>query len=152
MLSEDQKKALKILTSIDPNICVGGSVCLNAYGLMDRKVGDLDIFVNRDKPFNITKFRLANDFDRDYDFTTDFNGDTLDRIPLLISGVKVCLFKVPPYLTQSLRMKVDGLELNIQNPCFAIAGKVLFSKHDEKHTKDLALIQNKLLNLNLNLF
>lgn len=148
-MENNMKKAIQVLQEIDPSIAIGGSVCLNVLGLMDREIGDLDIFVDKDKPFDIFKFRKVDEYYRDYKFTTDFNGDVLERIPLLIHDVKVCIFKVPSYLLQSLRMEVDGLEMNIQNPCFAIAGKVLFSKHDDKHTDDLMSIYKKLIFSNL---
>lgn len=143
------KKAIQVLQKIDPSITIGGSMCLNAMGLMDREIGDLDIFIDKDKPFEISKYRKVDEYHRNYKFTTDFNGDILERIPLLIHGVKVCIFKVPKYLLQSLTMDIEGLEMNIQNPCFAIAGKVLFSKHDDKHTDDLMAIYKKLIFSNL---
>lgn len=149
MLTADQIQAIKVMQGINRNIVFGGSLCLNAYGLLDREVGDLDVFVDKDNPFDVEKFRRAGDLDRDYDFTTEFNGEILDRIPLVINGVKVCIFKVPKYLLSAVSMDIDGLEIGVQNPCFAIAGKVLFSKHDPKHTVDLDAMRSKLLNLTL---
>lgn len=143
------KKAIEVLHKINPNIAIGGSVCLNVLGLMDREIGDLDVFVDKDKPFDALKYRAVDEYHKNYEFTTDFNGEILERIPLLIHDVKVCIFKVPKYLLQSFRMDVEGLEINIQNPCFAIAGKVLFSKHDAKHTDDLRDIYKKLIFSNL---
>lgn len=143
------KKAIQVLQKIDPSIAIGGSVCLNALGLMDRKIGDLDVFVDKDNPFDISKYRAIDEYHRSYDFTTEFNGDILERIPLLIHDIKVCIFKVPKYLLQSSAMDIEGLEMKIQNPCFAIAGKVLFSKHDAKHTDDLREIYKKLIFSNL---
>ena len=143
------KKAIQVLQKINPDIVIGGSLCLKALGLMDREIGDLDVFVGRDKTFDAFKYKAVDEYNRSYDFTTEFNGDTLERIPLLIHDVKVCIFKVPKYLLQSFRMEVEGLEMNVQNPCFAITGKVLFSKHDAKHTDDLNDIYKKLIFSNL---
>ena len=149
ILNNNQKEAIQILHQIDKNICFGGSVCLKAYGLMDREVGDIDVFVDKDKPFNADKFRQVADSDTEYNFTTEFNGDILDRVPLEIKGIKVCIFRVPKYLLSALVIDIDGIEIAVQNPCFAIAGKVLFSKYDAKHTKDLDAIRTKLLISNL---
>lgn len=137
------------MLKINNSIVFGGSVCLNAYGLLDREVGDLDVFVDKDSIFDITPYLNICEYEKKRYFTTDFNGETLERVPLLINGVKVCIFYVPKYLLSAVSMDIDGLEIGVQNPCFAIAGKVLFSKHDPKHTVDLDAMRSKLLNLTL---
>lgn len=151
MLNNNQKEAISILQKAIPEIAIGGSICLNAYGLLDREIGDIDCFVNRDSKLNVKALKEAEfvELDESYNFTTDFNGDTLDRLPLVIKGVKVCIFRVPLYLLSAVKMDIDGIEINIQNPCFALAGKVSFSKHDPKHIKDLDIIRSKLLQISL---
>ena len=115
MITDNMKKAIQVLQNINPDIVIGGSLCLKVLGLMGREIGDLDVFVDRDKTFDALKYRAVDEYNKSYDFTTEFNGDILERIPLLIHDIKVCIFKVPKYLLQSLRMEVEGLEMNIQN-------------------------------------
>lgn len=149
ILNNNQIEAVKILQSVNSGIIVGGSVALKAYNLMDRAVGDLDVFIPKTGGgFNIEDFEKRAD-NSGSDFTTDFNGDTLERTPLNIKGVNVCIFKVPDYLLDFEEIEIDGLKIKIQNPCYAIAAKALFQKRKSKHTEDIKEIQRKLLNLTL---
>ena len=142
MLTENQLIALKTILDINTKICVGGSICLKAYGLMDREIGDLDLFIDK-------KYLL--DFDTLDQYISEershYDIDDATRISMYIKGVKVDLFRVDSYLISSAPWAIHGLQIQMQNPCLAIAAKVKYSETGEKHVRDIEDLRIKFMNL-----
>lgn len=138
IINENHKIVLNIILNIHKNIAVGGSICLKAYGLMSREIGDLDLFISKDTPIDdiIYSFVDPNDLNT-YDIQLS------DRVPLEINGIKIDIFKVPRHLLSYVKMDIDGLSLNVQNPCLAIAAKVNYSETNPKHREDIEFIRLK---------
>ena len=141
-----------ILTAIDvilknvPNAVFGGSIALNAVGLINRPVKDIDLFIPIGSvvPDSIVE---SSEGIITSETSEDTNGVLIDRTGMLIAGQGVCLFKVPEEELAHSKINVLGRELNIQNVNYALRAKMSYADKTDKHKKDLKEINNILDNL-----
>ncbi len=152
ILSGDIITAMDFIMEKVPNAIFGGSIALNAVGLLNRKVSDIDIFVQE---------RVKNHLDRLIDESNNrFSGvalfsDTIvvdgkhvERLGLNIKGIKVCCFKVPEDHMQHSIFEFSGRKIKLQNVNYAILAKKQYStKGVAKHIDDLSDIEDMLNNL-----
>lgn len=143
-LSPNHVKAIEELYSVNPDIILGGSLSLVYFGLLNRNIQDLDIFVYKESKFSTSQFMIVSDELETSDFTTDFNGEIIDRTAFAIKKISVCCFKMNSIYLDHTPAIINGLEVKIQNPCFAIAAKTAFQIRNSKHKKDLDYIFEKL--------
>lgn len=158
ILSEKMLNVIKELTNQYPNIVFGGSIGLNAVGLIEREIGDVDLFVDEnhqilkskyfksetvienenkyepksDKPFdlnNLDSSCLNTKKQEEDQESPDPDDPNTTRLSLTIDDVKVCVFKTSnPELLNSFKFKVEDIEINIQHIKHALIIKQKYVK------------------------
>jgi hypothetical protein len=123
-----------LLRNAGEGVVFGGSIALNAVGLIRRPIKDIDVMVHEGQSiggFNLTQFVQATEEVKDIsETTTDVNGDIITRVGAKINDVRICIFKLP-VLTFS-QFKFSGRMIKIQNVNEAIIAKRAYSKFEYK--------------------
>lgn len=147
ILSDEIFNAIKLIIGKVPNVVFGGSIALNAVGLLNRKISDIDLFfhIGTSLSNNGTLF-IENDGQILSDTVTNMDGIEIQRTGITIAGVKCCCFKVSDEELQSSKITVRGLTIHIQNVNYAIQAKIAYAikAHNTKHRDDLNDIDDKL--------
>jgi hypothetical protein len=152
ILSDEILHSIDLIIDRCPHAVFGGSIALNAVGLLNRKISDIDVFF--DENTALTKHGFINIPETEWkgflsDTVTDMNGKLVHRTGFKIGGTKVCGFKVHPEELQHSIFKfirnTKLYEIKIQNVNFAIAAKIAYYYKKEKHEIDVDHI-NELLN------
>ena len=150
ILSDDIMKAIdKIIIHI-PKAVFGGSIALNAVGLLNRKISDIDLFFHKNESLSDTEFFEIVDNSITSDTVTNTNGEEIQRTGAKVDGVKVCCFKVSDEELQHSKYTFvrDGksFTINLQNVNYAIEAKKAYAKHNQnpKHIEDLNNITKEL--------
>jgi hypothetical protein len=161
VLSNKLLSAIDLILERTPNVVFGGSIALNAVGLIRRKIKDIDLFFPLTENFsNNTVLCMSTASDISSETTTDINGLQIERVGAKIGDVHICCFKVPDEFLQSSRITFLGRTLNIQNVNQAIIAKRVYAEmtsnkkghlyiQNSKHKDDLDKIYstlNELLN------
>ena len=145
ILSDEILKAIDLIIKHKPNTVFGGSIALNAVGLLNRKISDIDLFIGRNESLSkyLTIFDENNDNNANItsDTVTDINGTELQRTGAKIGGVKICCFKVNPEMLQHSNVNFLGRTICIQNVNHAIIAKMTFAHKNNKHKEDLKQIE-----------
>ena len=147
ILSDEILKVMKKLIDVSNNeIVFGGSIVLNALGLIKRPIHDVDIFI--DKHISIyggLDFFIHNEIDDEliYESVTDINGIPINRISIKIDGINVCIFSVQTLNYSSF--KLNDKDIKIQNINEAILAKRAYLKITEDRNKNT--ITSNYLNL-----
>jgi hypothetical protein len=150
IIADDILDAIELIQSKCPEAVYGGSIALNAVGLLNRKVGDIDIFFTENHMFSLRGegFLSLPSTEILSDTVTDTNGKLVQRTGLKVNGIKVCVFKVNPEELQHSLIKFyrstkgKMYEIKIQNVNYAIAAKIAYHYKKEKHDIDLTEINN----------
>src|ERR1700733_13231008 len=126
ILSDDLFKAIYAIKEKCPDVVFGGSIALNAVGLLNRKISDIDAFFHYGSHrhngwLNVPGIDLLSDT------VTDTNGNLIQRTGMKVFGVKCCAFKVSPQEMEHSKITVRGIEIKIQNVNYAIAAKIAYS-------------------------
>ncbi len=152
ILSDDIIAAMDFIMEKVPNAIFGGSIALNAVGLLNRKVSDIDIFVQErvqnhlDRLIKVSNKEVVED--GLFSDVVDINGNIVERLGLQIKGIKVCCFKVPSDYVQHSSFEINGRKIKIQNVNYAILAKQQYSvKGVQKHINDLKEIDDFFNNL-----
>jgi hypothetical protein len=147
VLSDEILKAIDLIIKQTPSAVFGGSIALNAVGLLNRKVSDIDLF------FAINESLLKNGFlsvENDgqilSDTVTNVNGVEIQRTGAKIAGVKTCCFKVSDEELQHSKVEFFGRKICIQNVNYAIQAKMTYADKNNKHNEDLKQINSNLEN------
>lgn len=149
ILSEEILNAIDLIIKHTPNAVFGGSIALNAVGLISRKVSDIDLFFPLNESLAKNGFlSIENDGQILSDTVTNVNGVEIQRTGAKIAGVKTCCFKVSDEELQCSKHKFIRNETErticIQNVNYAIEAKKSFSSRNPKHKSDLETISNVL--------
>lgn len=150
ILPDDIFKAIEKIITHMPNVVFGGSISLNAVGLLNRKISDIDLFIKKDESLADTDFFTISDNDITSDTVTNTNGELIQRTGAKIDNVKVCCFKVSGEDLQCSKYTFirDGksFTMNLQNVNCAIEAKKAYAKHNlnPKHADDLINIVKEL--------
>lgn len=146
ILSDPILKAIDaIIDNVDKPI-FGGSIALNAVGLLNRPISDIDLFFNKGISLCRNGFLDVPNSDIALsDTVTDSTGSKIQRTGIILNGVHICCFKVDDDYLQCSPITFLGRTINIQNVNFAILAKMAYgNKSFEKHSKDLQVIEKKL--------
>ncbi len=147
-ISPEIKETIKLILKKMPTAVFGGSIALNAVGLIDRKVGDIDLFMLEGKSLNKRGFSdLASEFSFSgfhSDFITNVNGYDVQRVGLKHGTTQICLFKVRKEELQHSFINFEGMEMRIQNVNYAIYAKATYFDATGKHSIDIQMIENTL--------
>ena len=137
-LSEELKSAIKEIATNCPDVVFGGSIALNAFGLLDRPVHDIDIFVSDMHGLNnVNLLSIITDPNALSSTVTDMHGKAIKRVGFKFMGVSVCVFKVDNEQLDSTKILFDNVTLNIQIPIHAFLAKMQYKDKDKKHADDL---------------
>lgn len=149
ILPENILHAITLIIKSTPNVVFGGSIALNAIGLINREISDIDLFFPLDE--NLCKngfLSIENDGEITSDTITNTNGIEIKRTGAKIAGVKTCCFKVSSDELQSSKhiFTRNGNEYNIriQNVNYAIEAKRSYSSRNPKHKSDLDSVMETL--------
>ena len=161
IISNEMLEAIDIIIKLHPDIVFGGSIGLNAIGVIKRPVHDIDLMLpinaNLSQYTNLIFFMPPNKTNKERndllqeaddtflsDTTTDVNGVEIQRVSAKVNGIKICIFKLPT-LTYS-KFTFSGRTINIQNINEAILAKRAYAKIDSKskakHMADIIDIEN----------
>lgn len=145
LISPQIMEALRFIQERVPDAVIGGSIALNAIGLLGRPSKDIDIFI---QDISVHESGISNIMftdDKD-DFSservTDMYGKIIQKIGTKINGIPVCIFKVEDHWLQHSVFAINGLHLNIQNVNYAIAAKIAYQNESAKHKIDLDCIDD----------
>jgi hypothetical protein len=78
------------------------------------------------------------------DTTTDIDGDIIQRTPMILNGVKVCIFKVKDKYLQFDEVLYEGILIKAQKPFYGLSAKAAYAEKNEKHLTDLKEILLKM--------
>lgn len=152
ILSDEMLNAISIIIKHTPNVIFGGSIALNAVGLINRPISDIDLFFRMNE--SLTKngyLSIKSIGEITSDTVTDVNGVEIQRTGTKIAGVKACCFKVSDEELQHSKCTFirDGNEFTIyiQNVNYAIMAKKSYASKNIKHKTDLENISNTLENI-----
>ena len=149
ILSDEILKAISLVIERTPNAVFGGSIALNAIGLINRPVSDIDLFFGMNESLYKNGYlSIASIGEITSDTVTNTNGIEIQRTGAKIAGIKTCCFKVSDEELQCSKHKFirDGVEFTIciQNVNYAIEAKKSYSSRNQKHKSDLETISNVL--------
>ena len=149
ILSDEIFDAIKRIISQTPHVVFGGSIALNAVGLLNRKVKDIDLFLSTNE--SLTKnglLLLENIGETTSDTVTDINGVEIQRTGMKIGDVKICCFKVSDDQLQhskhTFTRNGNTITICIQNVNYVIEAKKTYSNYNPKHEEDLECISTTL--------
>lgn len=151
IISEQIIGGIDELLSRSKEIVFGGSIALNAVGLIKRQVKDIDIFTHcawKLNHYNLLSLVCPTSDVKDISETaTDVNGEQIRRVGAKINGINVCIFILnkPPQFSE---FKFLGRTIKIQNVNDAILAKRAYSEMNlascDKHRQDLIVINKSL--------
>ena len=154
ILSDEIFNAILLIIKETPNVVFGGSIALNAVGLINRPIADIDLFFGMNESLATNGYLSVKSIgELTSDTVTNTNGIEIQRLGAKIAGVKTCCFKVSNLELQCSKHKFtrNGLEytINIQNVNYAIEAKKSYlsqsySSRIAKHKTDLEAISNAL--------
>ena len=158
VLSDEMFKTLKTIVNKYPFVIIGGSIALKAQGLLKRKCGDIDLFIDEDATLkDFGEFVGKQDSKDIYsDIDTDIKGRKIERVGCKIGSVKICIFKVPKDILESfefeLKHKDETLKLNLHKIEHIIRTKRVYAERTDKHAEDLKEILSKLKERSENIY
>ena len=149
ILSDEIFNAINAVVSKMPDVVFGGSIALNAIGLISRKISDIDLFFSLESSLSKNGFlSISNHITSDT--VTDVNGVEIQRTGAKINNVKCCCFKVDDagleYSNYIFSRNGKKIKIRIQNVNYAIQAKISYTKNsnNQKHKKDLDSINRVL--------
>ena len=152
ILSEEILYAVSLILKQSPNAVFGGSIALNAIGLINRPISDIDLFFGLNESLSSNGYLSIESIGEiTSDTVTNTNGIEIQRTGAKIAGVKTCCFKVSEEELQSTKHRFtrNGIEYTIciQNVNYAIEAKRSYASRNTKHQNDLNSIAEVLENI-----
>lgn len=121
------------LINYNPNFIFGGSIALNAVGLLNRKIKDIDIFVKEDYSICDNLFEVKTNVVSET--VTDVNGEKITRVGFKINDINICIFRVKGESLQHSIFEFSRRKIKIQNCNHAIIAKLAYSKKRDKDNR-----------------
>lgn len=142
ILSDDILNAISLIIKQTPNVVFGGSIALNAIGLINRPISDIDLFFRINESLHKNGYLSVESIcEITSDTITNVNGKEIHRTGAKIGGIKACCFGVSDEELQCSKHRFtrDNIEyeINIQNVNYVIEAKKSYSSRNEKHKIDL---------------
>ena len=149
ILSDEILNAISLIIKQTPNAVFGGSIALNAVGLINRPISDIDLFFGMNESLSKNGYLSVETIGEiTSDTVTNTNGVEIQRTGAKILGIKTCCFKVSDEELQCSKHKFTRNEneftICIQNVNYAIEAKKSYSSRNPKHKSDLEIISNVL--------
>jgi hypothetical protein len=149
ILSSELLKAIDELLLNSTDIVFGGSIALNAVGVIKRPIKDIDLMTLKRFPLNhygLINYIQKNESKEASETTTDVNGVDIIRVPAKVKNINVCIFKVENISFSEFIFL--GRKIKIQNINEAILAKRAYSekpfKSCVKHKRDIKEIDSKI--------
>jgi hypothetical protein len=139
ILSKELFEVIELIITNCPNVVFGGSIALNAVGLLNRKISDIDLFFHYNESLtNNSLLFIENIEDGEIlsDTVTDVNGKEIQRTGIRIKGIKICAFKVDNEELQHSEIELFGKKIKIQNVNYAIQAKIAYSKKNNNKNNE----------------
>lgn len=150
ILNDQILSAIDLILEKCPKTVFGGSIALNAVGLLNREIHDIDVFYC-DESLETNGFLKIKRSSIVSDTVTNTNGKEIQRTGVVINDVNTCAFNVgQEELQHSLfRFTRDGKErtICIQNVNYAIQAKISYTSKTSKHKEDINSIDEFMNNL-----
>lgn len=145
-VSPELWKVIQKVAQKCPTAVFGGSIALNAVGLINRPIKDIDVFFyeNESKEKNGYLSLKGVESQVTSDTVTDMNGKKIQRTGIIVDGIHVCAFSVPSEQMLHAVMNFEGLKLRIQNINYAIQAKLIYTSKTPKHKEDMEAIKTTL--------
>lgn len=138
ILSAEIIKAIDLIIHNCPDVVFGGSIALNAVGLLNRPIADIDLFFPEGQSLARNGFLSVQQMDKIMsDTVMNTNGKEIQRTGAKINNIKVCVFKVETEELQHSIFKFLGRSIRIQNVNYAIQAKLAYADKNPKHKVDL---------------
>ena len=141
----------ELFSSIDlilkhcPTAVFGGSIALNSVGLIDRPIGDIDLFFHLNESLNHNGFLSVPNDGILSETVTDENGKEIQRTSSKVGTINVCVFKVDSSYLQHSIHEIEGRKIKVQNVNYAINAKRTYAaKNINKHIADIKSIETVL--------
>lgn len=152
ILSDEILNAISLIIKNTPTVVFGGSIALNAIGLICRPISDIDLFFPElDSLQKNGYLSIETIGEITSDTVTNVNGNEIQRTGAKIAGIKTCCFKVSNDELQCSKHTFTRNGINItmciQNVNYAIEAKKSYSSRNPKHESDLKNINETLDNL-----
>ena len=143
ILSEEILAAMDLIIMNVPDAIFGGSIALNAVGLITRRISDIDLFFNECDSLAKNGFLTCGMISEVMsDTVTNTNGKPIQRTGTKINNIRVCVFKVEELELQHSIFEFSGRRIKIQNINVAIQAKIAYSEKNQKHQNDLIKIND----------
>jgi len=113
MISKKTWKAIDYILKNCPSAVFGGSIALTAVGLLNREVGDIDLFFQEGDSLTRNGFLKGEPTmnpNIGSDTITDVNGKQIQRTSVEVHGIKTCCFKIPFEQWQYSEILFNGRE------------------------------------------
>jgi len=143
LVSPEIREAIKFIVD-NSDAVFGGSIALNAVGLINRPVHDIDLFFSKTRSLANFLSKTAKIIGVTSDTVTDVNGEKIQRTGAKIGNVNICIFKVDDKELEHSEMRFFGSFIKIQNVNYAIQAKIAYSNKNPKHFNDLTQIAETL--------
>lgn len=130
--------AMRYVQTRVPDALFGGSIALNALGLLDRVVKDIDVvvpegFVLDDKAFSLRQSAIRKDY------------GGLGNVKTKALNVDIDFFRVDSDRLSGYNVYINGMPIKIQDVRYAILAKMSYAGKVYKHQWDLDEIHNILI-------
>ncbi len=143
ILSEEILYAIDQLLLLSKDIVFGGSIALNAVGVIDRPVHDIDLMTLSSSSLNFYNLLqlvcATKDVKEISETVTDVNGEQVIRVGAKIKDINICIFKLKKL--NFSEFKFSGRTIKIQNINDAILAKRCYSQKNVssagKHLHDV---------------
>ena len=104
ILSDEILNAISLIIEKTPNAVFGGSIALNAIGLINRPISDIDLFFGMNENLSKNGYLSVETIGEiTSDTVTNTNGIEIQRTGAKIAGVKTCCFKVSDEELENMR-------------------------------------------------
>lgn len=141
ILTDEHLIAIDLILDNCPTVIFGGSLVLNAVGLLDRPVHDLDlIFPETDSFFTNGFFKISDLSDCKSDGIVDRYGKDLRRLGGKICGIDVCCFRIPLIELEFFQYDLMGRLINMHSVKHILLAKKRFARRTPKHRDDFDYI------------
>jgi len=146
ILSPEILALIDRITTTFPGVVFGGSIALNAVGVIKRKIRDIDIMCSIDSCLIVkigTELKKYENAEELSEIVSDINGVKILRNGYNVDGVHVCVFVLPSVTASEFTF--SGRKIQIQNVSEAILAKRAWSginsKSKIKHLNDICEIE-----------
>jgi hypothetical protein len=143
ILNEKVLEGIDKLLALSKEIVFGGSIALNAVGVIDRSIKDIDLMTSKHKSLNYYNLMQlvcpTEDVKEISETVTDVNGEMVIRVGAKIGDINICIFKIDK--VNFSEFKFSGRTIKIQNINDAILAKRCYAQKNVssagKHLNDV---------------